>query len=66
MNEEVLLSVKQLETEFLTDNGAVKILHGVSFDVKKGRTLGLVVNRVVGKASPQCQSWDYYRNPMAE
>lgn len=50
MNEEVLLSVKQLETEFLTDNGAVKILHGVSFDVKKGRTLGLVGESGCGKS----------------
>ncbi|RBM43713.1 ABC transporter ATP-binding protein [Vibrio tarriae] len=50
MSEEVLLSVKQLETEFLTDNGSVKILHGVSFDVKKGRTLGLVGESGCGKS----------------
>lgn len=38
MNEDVVLSVKQLETEFMTDNGPVKILHGVSFDVKGTHT----------------------------
>ncbi|WP_462055968.1 ABC transporter ATP-binding protein, partial [Vibrio cholerae] len=32
------------------DNGAVKILHGVSFDVKKGRTLGLVGESGCGKS----------------
>lgn len=50
MNEDVVLSVKQLETEFMTDNGSVKILHGVSFDVKKGRTLGLVGESGCGKS----------------
>ncbi|ENM5853117.1 ABC transporter ATP-binding protein [Vibrio mimicus] len=50
MNEDVVLSVKQLETEFMTDNGPVKILHGVSFDVKKGRTLGLVGESGCGKS----------------
>ncbi|ENM5738681.1 ABC transporter ATP-binding protein [Vibrio mimicus] len=50
MNEDVVLRVKQLETEFMTDNGPVKILHGVSFDVKKGRTLGLVGESGCGKS----------------
>ncbi|TXY00430.1 ABC transporter ATP-binding protein [Vibrio mimicus] len=50
MNEDVVLSVKQLETEFMADNGPVKILHGVSFDVKKGRTLGLVGESGCGKS----------------
>ncbi|MEF3020366.1 ABC transporter ATP-binding protein [Vibrio mimicus] len=50
MNEDVVLSVKQLETEFMTDNGPVKILHGVSFDAKKGRTLGLVGESGCGKS----------------
>ncbi|MCU8434833.1 ABC transporter ATP-binding protein, partial [Vibrio vulnificus] len=30
MNSEVVLSVKNLETEFQTDDGAVQVLHGVS------------------------------------
>ncbi|UUM31386.1 ABC transporter ATP-binding protein [Vibrio japonicus] len=50
MSSEVVLSVKNLETEFLTDNGPVKVLHGVSFDVKKGRTLGLVGESGCGKS----------------
>ncbi len=50
MSSEVVLSVKNLETEFLTDNGPVKVLHGVTFDVKKGRTLGLVGESGCGKS----------------
>lgn len=50
MSSEVVLSVKNLETEFLTDNGPVKVLHGVSFDVKNGRTLGLVGESGCGKS----------------
>ncbi|EGR0208895.1 ABC transporter ATP-binding protein [Vibrio vulnificus] len=50
MNSEVVLSVKNLETEFQTDDGAVQVLHGVSFNVKKGRTLGLVGESGCGKS----------------
>ncbi|EIT7146176.1 ABC transporter ATP-binding protein [Vibrio vulnificus] len=50
MNSEVVLSVKNLETEFQTDDGAVQVLHGVSFDVKKGCTLGLVGESGCGKS----------------
>ncbi|MCA3959048.1 ABC transporter ATP-binding protein [Vibrio vulnificus] len=50
MNSEVVLSVKNLETEFQTDDGAVQVLHGVSFDVKKGRTLGLLGESGCGKS----------------
>ncbi|ELP5728687.1 ABC transporter ATP-binding protein [Vibrio vulnificus] len=50
MNNDVVLSVRNLETEFLTDDGAVQVLHGVSFDVRKGRTLGLVGESGCGKS----------------
>lgn len=50
MSSDVVLSVLDLETEFMTDDGVVKILHGVSFDVRKGRTLGLVGESGCGKS----------------
>lgn len=50
MDSEVVLSVRNLETEFLTDSGPVQVLHGVSFDVKRGRTLGLVGESGCGKS----------------
>ncbi len=48
--DDVILSVKGLETEFETDDGVEKVLHGVSFDVKAGRTLGLVGESGCGKS----------------
>ncbi|EOD78063.1 Oligopeptide transport ATP-binding protein OppD [Grimontia indica] len=47
---EPVLSVRRLETEFTTDDGVVKILHGVNFDVMAGRTLGLVGESGSGKS----------------
>ena len=50
MADDVILSVRGLETEFITDEGTEKVLHGVSFDVRKGRTLGLVGESGCGKS----------------
>ncbi|MBD1556563.1 ABC transporter ATP-binding protein [Vibrio sp. S9_S30] len=50
MSAETILSVRDLETEFTTDDGVVKILHGVNFDVKAGRTLGIVGESGCGKS----------------
>ena len=37
-----LLEVKDLRTSFRTDDGVVKAVDGVSFEVEKGKTLGIV------------------------
>ncbi|GAB3533181.1 ABC transporter ATP-binding protein [Photobacterium alginatilyticum] len=50
MSSDAILSVRELETEFMTDDGTSKILHGVSFDVFKGQTLGLVGESGCGKS----------------
>jgi len=47
---ETILQVRNLKTEFDTDDGIVEVLHGVSFDVKKGRTLGVVGESGCGKS----------------
>lgn len=47
---DVVLEVKDLEVTFDTDSEVVQVLHGVSFKVKKGKTLGLVGESGCGKS----------------
>ena len=50
MSADIVLSVRDLETEFQTDDGISQVLHGVSFDVKAGQTIGLVGESGSGKS----------------
>src|ERR1700680_1438773 len=45
-----LLSVRGLQTHFLADEGTVKAVDGVSFDVYSGQTLGIVGESGCGKS----------------
>ena len=43
MNEqETLLSIQNLKTYFVTEDAVLKAVDDVSFEVKKGETLGVV------------------------
>jgi peptide/nickel transport system ATP-binding protein len=50
MQDDVILSVRDLAVRFHNDEGSREVLHGVSFDVKAGRTLGIVGESGSGKS----------------
>ena len=45
-----VLSVQDLHTSFFTDNGEVKAVNGISFDLYKGKVLGVVGESGSGKS----------------
>lgn len=48
--KELLLKLEDLQTYFYTDDGVVKSVDGVSFDIFKGETLGVVGESGCGKS----------------
>ncbi|WP_266082232.1 ABC transporter ATP-binding protein [Haladaptatus caseinilyticus] len=47
---DTLLQVKDLKTQFFTEEGVVRAVDGISFDVKKGEIVGLVGESGAGKS----------------
>ena len=50
MNGDVILQVEDLKTYFNTDDGIVKAVNGVTFELHKGETLGIVGESGCGKS----------------
>jgi oligopeptide/dipeptide ABC transporter ATP-binding protein len=47
---DILLEVKNLQTQFFTDEGVVRAVDGVSYTIRRGRTLGIVGESGCGKS----------------
>ena len=50
LSDQFLLEIKGLKTYFYTEDGVVKAVDGIDFDVKKGEILGLVGESGCGKS----------------
>jgi ABC-type multidrug transport system fused ATPase/permease subunit len=50
MDSDALLSVRNLHTRFFQDEGTTKAVDGASFDVRAGKTLGIVGESGCGKS----------------
>ena len=65
MGKEVTLQVKDLELWFDNDRGSVKILNGISFDIYKGETLGIVGESGCGKSVTSLSIMRLLQSPPA-
>jgi peptide/nickel transport system ATP-binding protein len=48
--DDVLLEVRNLKTHFFTDEGVVRAVDGVSYTIRRGRTIGIVGESGCGKS----------------
>ena len=61
-----LLEVQDLQVHFETDDGVVKAVDGVSFEVEQGQTLGIVGESGCGKSVANMTILGLTRSPNAE
>lgn len=62
----VLLEVKDLVTEFRTENGWLRAVDGVSFSLEKGKTVGIVGESGCGKSVTAMSLIDLLPKPMGQ
>ncbi|MEM9979335.1 MAG: ATP-binding cassette domain-containing protein, partial [Cyanobacteria bacterium P01_D01_bin.2] len=60
---ETILDVRNLKVEFDTANGVIKAVDGISFQVQRGRTLGIVGESGSGKSVTSLSVMGLVPNP---
>lgn len=63
MSEESILDINDLQTSFFVDGNEVKAVDGVTFDVPKGKTLGIVGESGSGKSITALSVLQLVENP---
>ena len=63
MSNDLLLEVKNLVTEFQTEDEVVKAVNGISFNLKKGETIGIVGESGSGKSVTSLSIMNLIPNP---
>lgn len=66
MDQELLLSVKDLSIRYVTDDGIVQAVNNINFDIKDGETLGLVGETGAGKTTTALGLMGLLPNPPSE
>lgn len=61
--KEILLEVKDLVTEFKTENGIVRAVNNISFDLHRGETIGIVGESGSGKSVTALSIMQLIPNP---
>lgn len=65
-NPENIVEFDNLHTYFFTDNGTVKAVNGVSFDIPKGATVGVVGESGCGKSVTSLSLMQLVQGPMGQ
>ena len=63
IEDEVILQVKDLRTYFNTDEGVVKAVDGITFNLRKGETMGIVGESGSGKSVTNLSIMNLIPNP---
>lgn len=66
MTDHTLLSIRNLTVDFKTENGIVRAVNNVSFDVPKGKTVGLVGESGSGKSVTSLAVMGLIPNPPGQ